>query len=227
MSAKSVVIVVGAVAASLIFAAHSNVRAMFSAAPPVTHLVVQTAPGVASNVVDTAVFAGGCFWGIEAVYEHVKGVLVSESGYSGGKVANPTYAEVSSDKTGHAEAVRVIFDPGLVSYDQLLQVFFTVAHDPTQLNRQGPDVGKQYRSVIFYRNDAQKSATETMIKRFTSAHAFKSAIVTQVVPLTAFFMAEDYHQDYMVHNPNSLYIMLNDAPKVEALKVQFAELYRD
>jgi peptide-methionine (S)-S-oxide reductase len=174
-----------------------------------------------------AVFAGGCFWGIEAVFEHLKGVKTAVSGYAGGSKNSPSYEEVSSGSTGHAESVRVVYDSSQISYGTLLKVFFSVAHDPTQLNRQGPDVGTQYRSAIFYMNDEQKRIAEAYIDQLTKAKAFPRPIVTQVAPLKTFFEAEDYHQDYMRHNPNQPYIVINDAPKVEHLKHQFPDLYRD
>jgi len=176
---------------------------------------------------DTAVFAGGCFWGVEAVFEHVKGVKSAVSGYAGGDVANPSYEQVSSGDTGHAESVRVIYDPAQVSYGKLLQIFFSVAHDPTQLNRQGSDHGTQYRSAIFYANPRQQQAAEAYIKQMTAAKTFPRPIVTQVAKLNGFYSAEAYHQDYLVNHPNQLYIVINDKPKVEALKRQFAENWRD
>ena len=179
-----------------------------------------------SAAVDTAVFAGGCFWGIEAVFEHIKGVQSAVSGYTGGTTVSPSYEDVSSGSTGHAESVRVIFDPSVVSYGQLLQVFFSVAHDPTELNYQGPDHGTQYRSAIFYRTQAQRAAAQAYVRQLTAAKTFSKPIVTQVVPLAAFYPAEDYHQDYMVHHPTQPYIVYNDAPKVEHLKEQFPQLYR-
>ena len=172
-----------------------------------------------------AVFAGGCFWGIEAVFEHLRGVKSAEAGYAGGSAASPSYDEVSSGTTGHAEAVRVIYDPSRITYAQLLQVFFSVAHDPTQLNRQGPDVGTQYRSAIFYGDDEQKRTAEAYIAQLTAAKRFPRPIVTLVAPLLAFYPAEEYHQDYMAKNPYSPYIMIHDAPKVENLKKKFADLY--
>jgi peptide-methionine (S)-S-oxide reductase len=175
----------------------------------------------------TAVFAGGCFWGIEGVFEHIKGVKSAVSGYAGGSSASPSYEQVSSGRTGHAEVVRVVFDPAQVSYEQLLHVFFSVAHDPTQLNRQGPDHGTQYRSAIFYTSDAQKRAAESYVAQLGKAKFFPRPIVTQIAPLRAFFAAEDYHQDYMEHNPDAPYIVVNDAPKVEALRRQFPALYRE
>ena len=184
---------------------------------------VHAVPGMA---VDTAVFAGGCFWGIEAVFEHVKGVQSAVSGYAGGHTASPSYEDVSSGSSGHAEAVRVIYDPSVVSYGQLLQVFFSVAHDPTQLNRQGPDHGTQYRSAIFFRNADQQRAADAYVKQLTAAKIFRAPIVTQIVPLTTFNLAESYHQDYMAHHPDQPYIVYNDAPKVEHLKQQFPSLYQ-
>lgn len=176
---------------------------------------------------DTAVFAGGCFWGVEAVFEHVKGVKQAISGYAGGNVAKPTYEQVSSGDTGHAESVEVIYDPSQVSYGKLLQVFFSVAHDPTQLNRQGPDHGTQYRSAIFYRNAQQEKIAESYIKQLTDAKTFRSPIVTQVAKLNAFYEAEDYHQNYLEHHPNQLYIVINDKPKLVALKKEFPDIYRE
>jgi peptide-methionine (S)-S-oxide reductase len=176
---------------------------------------------------DTAVFAGGCFWGVEAVYDHVKGVKSAVSGYAGGTAANPSYEQVSSGDTGHAESVQVVYDPSQVSYGKLLQIFFSVVHDPTQLNRQGPDHGTQYRSAIFYRNAQQQQAAQAYIKQLTTAKTFSAPIVTQVAALRAFYPAEEYHQDYLAHHPNQLYIVINDKPKVEALKRQFATDYRE
>lgn len=176
---------------------------------------------------DTAAFAGGCFWGIEAVFEHVKGVTDAMSGYAGGRVAAPSYEEVSTGETGHAESVRVVYDPAAVSYGKLLQIFFSVAHDPTELNRQGPDVGTQYRSAIFYRNDAQKKEATAYIDQLTKAKYFPRPIVTQVTQLDKFFPAEAHHQDYMAHNPHSPYIMMFDAPKVANLKKSFPDIYQE
>ncbi len=183
------------------------------------------APGTATE--DTAVFAGGCFWGVEAVFDHVKGVKRAISGYAGGDVANPSYEQVSTGDTGHAESVEVIYDPSQVSYGKLLQIFFSVAHDPTQLNRQGPDHGTQYRSAIFYRSAQQQQVVESYIKQLTAAKTFSRPIVTQVDKLRGFYPAEEYHQDYLAHHPNQLYIVINDKPKVEALKKQFSDSYRD
>ncbi len=181
----------------------------------------------ASAAADTAVFAGGCFWGVEAVFEHLKGVHLAESGYSGGSGAFPSYEVVSSGKTGHAESVQVVYDPAQISYEQLLQVFFRVAHDPTQLNRQGPDVGTQYRSAIFYRNAAQKSAAEAYVSELTRTKAYRSPIVTEVAPLKRFYLAEAYHQGYMERHPDQPYVVFNDAPKLVHLQREFPQLYRD
>jgi peptide-methionine (S)-S-oxide reductase len=185
------------------------------------------APLATAPSVDTAVLAGGCFWGIEAVFEHVKGVKSAISGYAGGTVPNASYEQVSSGETGHAESVQVIYDPSQVSYGKLLQIFFSVGHDPTQLNRQGPDRGTQYRSAIFYRNAEQQKVAEAYIKQLTAAKTFSRPIMTEVSRLGKFYGAEAYHQDYLAHHPNQLYIVINDQPKVAALKKQFSDVYRD
>jgi peptide-methionine (S)-S-oxide reductase len=183
--------------------------------------------GPIAKIEQTAVFAGGCFWGVEAVFEHVKGVIRVTSGYAGGSVASPTYEEVSSGNTGHAESVQVVFDPAQVSYGTLMQIFFSVAHDPTQLNRQGPDDGTQYRSAIFYMNDDQKREAEAYVAQLTKAKTFSRPIVTQITRLDKFYAAEDYHQDFAEKNPMHPYILINDRPKVIALKRQFPQLYRE
>lgn len=175
----------------------------------------------------TAVFAGGCFWGVEAVFEHVKGVTDSRSGYAGGDAKTAKYDLVSDGNTGHAEAVQVTFDPTKVTYTQLLTVFFSVAHDPTELNRQGPDTGTQYRSAIFYVNDEQKKLVEDFIKSIDAAKSFPKPVVTQVVPLVKFYDAEAYHQDYLKNNPKDPYIVYHDLPKLEELKKRFPELWKD
>jgi len=172
-----------------------------------------------------AVFAGGCFWGVQGVFQHVRGVKSVRSGYSGGDAAHANYDDVSDGDTGHAESVRVVYDPAQVSYGQLLQVFFSVAQDPTLLNRQGPDVGTQYRSAIFYANPEQKKVAEAYVAQLKAAHAFAAPIVTEVTPLKAFYPAEDYHQDYMRLNPDSMYIAVNDRPKVLALQRLYPERY--
>ena len=174
---------------------------------------------------DTAVFAGGCFWGVEAVFEHTKGVRDVVSGYAGGAKQNPTYEQVSSGETGHAESVQVIYDPSVVSFATLLRVFFSVAHDATELNRQGPDVGTQYRSAIFYRNEAQKREAESYIRQLTLAKYYPDPIVTEVSALSAFYPAEEYHQDYMARHPDDPYIRFNDRPKIEKYRKILPELY--
>jgi peptide-methionine (S)-S-oxide reductase len=184
------------------------------------------APLATSAKEDTAVFSGGCFWGVQGVFEHVKGVKSATSGYSGGHVKNPAYEIVSMGVTGHAESVQVKYDPSQITYGQLLMVFFSVAHDPTQLNRQGPDSGSQYRSAIFYSNDEQQRIATSYIAQLTSAAVYSRPIVTQVAPLEAFYRAEDYHQDYLKNNPNNPYIVYNDLPKIERLKKEFPALYR-
>ncbi|MDQ8161405.1 MAG: peptide-methionine (S)-S-oxide reductase MsrA [Gemmatimonadota bacterium] len=173
----------------------------------------------------TAVFAGGCFWGVEAVFEHVKGVKSVVSGYIGGTVVNPDYETVSNGRTGHAEAVKVTFDPAVVSYETLLAVFFTVAHNPTELNRQGPDVGTQYRSAIFFANTAQQQSATTVIARLTQAKVYPRPIVTQVTALTKFYDAEPYHQNYLYSHTDQPYIVYNDLPKIDALKKQYPALW--
>ncbi len=186
---------------------------------------VSDAPLAAKSSSQTAVFAGGCFWGIEAVFEHVKGVTQAVSGYSGGTAETADYQKVSSGRTAHAEVVQVTYDPSKVSYGQLLKVFFSVAHDPTQLNRQGPDTGPQYRSAIFTVDAAQQRAAQAYIAQLQAAKSFPRPIVTEVAALKAFYIAEPYHQDYVVHHPDQPYIIYNDLPKVAALKKQFPQLY--
>jgi peptide-methionine (S)-S-oxide reductase len=192
--------------------------------PPIpaanTDVPLATSPGK-----QTAIFAGGCFWGTQSVFERVKGVLQTTVGYSGGSAATATYDQVSTETTGHAESVEVVYDPSKLTYGQLLRIFFSVAHDPTQLNRQGPDVGTSYRSVIFYTNDDQKRIATAYIAQLDAAKIFPKPIVTQVTPLKGFYRAEDYHQDYALHNPWNPYIQICDRPKIEALKEQFPELF--
>jgi len=190
--------------------------------PPASDAALAQTPGK-----QTAVFAGGCFWGTQSVFERVKGVLSTTAGYSGGTAFTATYDQVSQETTGHAESVKVVFDPSQITYGQLLRIFFSVAHDPTQLNRQGPDVGSSYRSVIFYANDEQQKLAKAYIEQLDAAKVFPKPIVTEVVPLKAFYDAESYHQDYALHNPNNPYIMVCDRPKIEALKQQFPELFKD
>jgi peptide-methionine (S)-S-oxide reductase len=181
----------------------------------------------ASGGTERAVFAGGCFWGVQAVFQHTKGVTNAVSGYAGGSVPNPSYRQVSSGRTGHAESVEVTFDPSQIPYSRLLEVFFSVAHDPTQLNRQGPDEGTQYRSAIFAMTEAQRNAAKAYIAELGKAHAFPRPIVTKVEPLAAFYPAESYHQDYATFHPDSGYIIVNDLPKIENLQKLYPELYRE
>jgi len=175
----------------------------------------------------TIIFSGGCFWGIQSVFEHTKGVTSAVSGYAGGWVDSPSYEQVSSGTTGHAESVKVTFDPSQVSLDQLFRIFFSVAHDPTQLNRQGPDVGTQYRSMVIYLNEDEHRAAKAYVDELAKNHVYPRPIVTQVVAYKSFFPAEAYHQHYAELHPNDLYIRYNDAPKVVALKKDFPQLYRD
>jgi peptide-methionine (S)-S-oxide reductase len=205
----------------------ASVSATGVPAPKPPDAAAATAETAATNQKgsQTAVFAGGCFWGVEAVYEHIKGVTDSRSGYAGGTAKTAKYDIVSNGGTGHAESVQVTFDPSQVSYEQLLHIFFSVVHDPTQLNRQGPDSGTQYRSAIFYTNEDQKRAAENYIAELTKSKTFSRPIVTQVVPLDKFYDAEDYHQDYLEHHPDEPYIVVNDQPKVDDLKKKFPDLY--
>ncbi len=172
------------------------------------------------------VIAGGCFWGIQAVFQHVKGVSDATSGYSGGAANTAHYEIVSEGNTGHAESVRITYDPSQVTYGQLLKVFFSVAHDPTQLNRQGPDTGTQYRSVIFYSNEEQKRIAQAYIDQLNQAKVFEAPIVTQVLALETFYQAEAYHQDYVVHHSTEPYIRINDLPKISNLRKRLPALYK-
>ena len=182
--------------------------------------------GAVSGRPAVAVLAGGCFWGVEAVFEQVKGVLDVTSGYAGGSRADAHYETVSSGRTGHAESVRITYDPLQVSFGKLLQVFFTVVHDPTELNRQGPDRGPQYRSAIFYTSEDQKRVAEAYVQQLNGAKVFRSPVVTRVTRLPAFYPAEDYHQDYIQHNPDNPYVMYNDLPKIAALHKKFPDLLK-
>ena len=174
---------------------------------------------------EKVVFAGGCFWGIQAVFEHVKGVDRATAGYSGGDVKNPSYEDVSGGDTGYAESVEVIYDPSQITLGQLFKIFFSVAHDPTELNRQGPDDGTQYRSAIFYSNVEQQRIANAYVTQLGEAKVFSHPIVTQIAPEKSFYRAEEYHQDYAAHHPHDMHIMMNDAPKVAALKTEFPNLY--
>ena len=187
---------------------------------------VVDAPLATGKSQETAALAGGCFWGVQAVFEHLNGVRSVTAGYAGGRVNSPSYEMVSSGLTGHAESVSITFDPSLISYGQILMIFFSVAHDPTQLNRQGPDDGPQYRSAIFYSSEEQQRIAAAYIEQLDSAKVYPRKIVTEVVPFEAFFRAEDYHQDYLQTHTDQPYIVYNDLPKLEHLKKQFPELYR-
>ena len=200
---------------------------MITTAALVVALAAPAFTGPAARNEQVAVFAGGCFWGVEAVFEHVKGVIRVTSGYAGGRVASPSYEDVSSGDTGHAESVEVVFDASEVSYGTLLRIFFSVAHDPTQLDRQGPDVGTQYRSAIFYVNEQQHRDAQVYVKQLTDAKYFAQPIVTEITRLDKFYPAEDYHQDFAEKHPLHPYIVINDRPKVARLKQQFPELYRE
>jgi peptide-methionine (S)-S-oxide reductase len=189
-----------------------------------TTLCLLAAPVVAAE--QKAVFAGGCFWGVEAVFEHVKGVIGVRSGYSGGTKETANYEDVSAGRTTHAESVEVRFDPAKVTYEQLLYIFFTVAHDPTEVNRQGPDVGPQYRSAIFYIGEKQKTSAELFVRSVNASKVFDKAVATEIVPFVEFFPAESHHQDFVKNNPKDGYVVAHDLPKLEVLKSKFPELYR-
>jgi peptide-methionine (S)-S-oxide reductase len=209
-----------AVASTTIFLACGVASSTEMLPAPATDL-----PAQAAKAPQTAVFAGGCFWGVEAVFRHLKGVSSSVSGYAGGPANLADYRTVSTGSTGHAESVQVTYDPAQISYGQLLRIFFSVAHDPTQLNRQGPDHGTQYRSAIFVTSDDQKRVAEAYIAQLNQAKVFKQPIVTEVTALPAFYPAEAYHQNYLALHPNEPYIVFNDLPKVAALRQQFPDLY--
>jgi len=202
-------------ALTTVFAAPS-----FPIPSPLTDIPLAKQPGK-----ETAVFAGGCFWGVQSVFQRVKGVLTTTSGYSGGTAHTATYKQVITETTGHAEAVEVVYDPSRITYGQLLRIYFSVAHDPTQLNRQGADVGTSYRSAIFYTNEDQRLVAKAYIAQLDQRKVFPKAIVTEVTPLKAFYRAEEYHQDYAYLNPNNPYIQVCDLPKMAALKEQFPELF--
>jgi peptide-methionine (S)-S-oxide reductase len=213
-------VVVG-VMAVLTMIAPGTTTAAVSIPNPVVDEPVATAKGQ-----ETVVLSGGCFWGIQAVFEHVKGVKSVTAGYAGGTVKNPSYEMVSSGATGHAESVKIVYDPSKVTFGQLLKVFFAVAHDPTELDRQGPDSGTQYRSAIFFTNDTQQRIAKAYIDQLNEAKVYPKQIVTELTPYSAFYQAEDYHQDFAEKNPYNTYIMMNDAPKVTNLKKELPDLYK-
>ncbi len=207
--------------AVLTMIAPSTTTAAVAIPNPVVDEPIATAKGQ-----QTVVLAGGCFWGIQAVFEHVKGVKSATAGYAGGTVKNPSYEQVSSGATGHAESVKIVYDPSKVTFGQLLKVFFSVAHDPTELDRQGPDSGTQYRSAIFFTSDTQQRIAKAYIDQLNEAKVYPQPIVTELVPYSAFYQAEDYHQDFAEKNPYNTYIMMNDAPKVVNLKKELPDLYK-
>jgi peptide-methionine (S)-S-oxide reductase len=218
ISFKATLMLVGLLAG--VMACNARESSSVAVPGPVVDEAKAAAPGN-----QTAVIAGGCFWGIQAVFQHVKGVVSATSGYSGGSKQNAEYETVSTGETGHAESVQIVYDRAQISYGELLRVFFSVAHDPTQLNRQGPDSGTQYRSVIFYGNEEQKKIAEAYIAQLDQAKVFSRPIVTQVVPLKAFYPAEAYHQNYAANHPDNPYIAFNDAPKVDHLRKEFPDLF--
>jgi peptide-methionine (S)-S-oxide reductase len=217
-------VVVATVTGQLVFAANKS-----SAAKPNNSFPKPAVdqPVASSKGQDTAVLSGGCFWGVQAVFQHTRGVLTATSGYAGGDSDSAKYEIVSTGKTGHAESVKVVYDPSQITYGQILMIFFSVAHNPTELNKQGPDWGTQYRSSIFYSTDEQKKIAESYIAQLDTAKIYPQRIVTQVVPLNGFYAAEGYHQDYLKHHPNNPYIAINDLPKLSDLKKQFPDLYRE
>ncbi|HYL46474.1 MAG TPA: peptide-methionine (S)-S-oxide reductase MsrA, partial [Candidatus Limnocylindrales bacterium] len=214
--------VLGLGIAALIFAYAMNTAPKQTIPPPKLDTPLAATAGK-----ETAVFAGGCFWGTQAVFERVKGVVHTAAGYAGGSAATATYNQVVTETTGHAESVEVIYDPSRITYGQLLRIYFSVAHDPTELNRQGPDVGTSYRSAIFYTNEEQKQVAAAYIGQLDAAKVFPKPIVTEVTPLKGFYPAEDYHQDYALKNPGNPYIQICDLPKIHALKEQFPDLFVD
>ena len=195
--------------------------------PAPVHDIVAPASGWEAGQRETAVFAGGCFWGVQSVFQRVKGVLETFVGYTGGPANLADYRSVCTYDTGHAEALKVVYDPAQVSYGTLLRIFFSVVHDPTQKNRQGADVGSQYRSGIFFSNEAQRDAAQAYIAQLDAAHLFPAAIVTEVTPLETFYVGEDYHQDYALKNPHNPYIQVCDIPKIATLGRQFPELFQE
>jgi peptide-methionine (S)-S-oxide reductase len=221
-AARPVVAVVSVIAVAFL-ASRAFTRAEGAAAPfPAASVDDSLAPDAGR---DSIVVAGGCFWGVQAVFQHTKGVLRATSGYAGGSARTPSYELVSSGTTGHAESVEVVFDPSQISFGRLLKVFFAVAHDPTELNRQGPDEGTQYRSMILVSRDRQAAIARSYIEQLDAAKVYRHKIVTEVVPLRAFYPAESYHQDYVFRHPFEPYIVINDRPKVEALRKQYPDLY--
>ena len=224
MRTRVIQVVVGVL---LVAAVLIGVRTMVFGAERKTPLPAPVVDEHSAAKRETAVFAGGCFWGVQAVFQRLKGVTDTTAGYSGGTADTATYSQVSSETTSHAESVKVVYDPARISYGTLLRIFFSVVHDPTQLNRQGPDVGTSYRSAIFFTSPEQQKVAAAYIAQLEVAKVFPKPIVTQVVPLKAFYNGEDYHQDYAEKNPNNPYIQVCDVPKIAALKEQFPELFQE
>lgn len=226
-------LILGAIAAIAVASGLAYLRLSHPLAPVASTLTATTFPDPKTDLPpspvqgeQTLVLAGGCFWGMEAVFEHLQGVTDVVSGFSGGQAETAHYEIVSQGRSGHAEAVAITYDPAQISYGQLLKVFFAVAHDPTQLNRQGPDTGTQYRSAIFVTSQAQQQVAQAYIEQLNQAHIFQAPIVTQVVPLTGFYAAEAYHQDFIARQPYYPYVVVNDLPKLDRLQHQFGDLYR-
>lgn len=218
--------IVSSIAIGLTLSLHMQAQVIAAEAPVVIAAPIFDNPKIADPL-QTAVFAGGCFWGVQGVFQHVRGVRNAVSGYAGGSKLTAHYEIIGTGVTDHAESVQVLFDPAVVSYGELLQVFFSVIHDPTQLNRQGPDTGSQYRSAIFYANESQQKIATAYIAQLESAHAYPRPIVTRVDALKGFYAAEDYHQDFLIHNPTHGYIVYNDLPKVRNFQRLFPALYNE
>ena len=227
MMRNSLVLMVGGVIAMSAWVYAGGGMSLSSAAEKAVKLPAPMLDTPAAAARETAVFAGGCFWGVQGVFQHTQGVLNAVSGYSGGDKSTASYDMIGSGRTGHAESVQITYDPKVVSYGKLLQIYFSVAHDPTTLNRQGPDSGTQYRSAVFYQDANQKQVAEKYIAQLDAAKVFPGKIVTQLTPLTAFYPAEAYHQDYATLHPSQSYIATFDLPKIANLKTMMPELYRD
>ena len=227
MQTRMRVLIFASLAGVLIVFASLNSRAKSPRANTAFPKPAVDQPVAAAKGKEVTVLSGGCFWGVQAVFEHTKGVISATSGYAGGTADTASYEVVSSGNTGHAESVKIVYDPSQITYGQLLMIFFSVAHNPTELNKQGPDWGTQYRSSIFYNSPEQKKIAEAYIKQLNEAKFYSSKIMTQVEPLKGFYPAEGYHQDYLKHHPDSPYIVINDLPKLQNLKKEFPELYRE
>lgn len=219
-----VVLAIGVLAVATVFV---QTRGLDAAESAVVIPAPALDPGDASGALQTAIVAGGCFWGVQAVYQHTEGVVEAVSGYAGGTVENPTYNQITTGRTGHAEVVAIRYDPAKISYGKILQIFFSVVHDPTQLNRQGPDVGTQYRSAIYTTSDEQKRVAAAYIGQLDTAGVYPAPIVTEIEPLKTFYPAEDYHQDYATLHPTQPYIVYNDLPKIENMKTMFSDYWRE